>query len=61
MITTPTGVPITTCDECGHEHPVTRRHCRECTRASLFITPSGLCLTCQAETDRAALEAEADQ
>lgn len=34
--TTPTGIPITTCDTCGHTHPVTRVHCRDCGRAHLF-------------------------
>lgn len=27
MKTTPTGVPITLCDECHREHPQGKRHC----------------------------------
>lgn len=33
---TPTGVPIIECSECGHSHPVTRSHCASCGRAHLF-------------------------
>lgn len=43
--TTPTGVPIIRCDVCGVPHPVWRRHCAECGRASAFINPAGYCLT----------------
>lgn len=34
--TTPTGVPIIECAECGRRHPVTRSHCPVCGKASLF-------------------------
>ena len=34
--TTPTGIPIVDCTTCGHRHPVTRRHCPTCGRATLF-------------------------
>lgn len=36
MTTTPTGVPIRDCNECGHRHPITRKHCTICGRATLF-------------------------
>lgn len=47
--TTPTGVPITHCKQCGHEHPTTRRHCTKCGRPSLFIRPTGVCIHCEAK------------
>lgn len=46
--TTPTGIPIDDCDHCGRMHPVGREHCVSCGRASAFITPTGVCLKCQA-------------
>lgn len=42
---TPTGVPVIECGECGCEHPVSRRHCRTCGVPSAFINASGYCLT----------------
>ena len=35
-MTTPTGIEIIDCDQCGHRHPVTREHCPTCGKASLF-------------------------
>ena len=35
-MTTPTGIPITTCPTCEHPHPVTRSHCPVCGLAHLF-------------------------
>lgn len=35
-MTTPTGVPIIDCHECGHRHPAPRRHCPTCGLATLF-------------------------
>ncbi len=37
--TTPTGVPIEDCGECGRRHPVTRSHCGTCGSAALFCHP----------------------
>ncbi len=34
--TTWTGIPIIDCDECGHRHPETRKHCEACGLATLF-------------------------
>lgn len=34
--TTRTGIPIIDCDECGHRHPETRKHCEACGLATLF-------------------------
>jgi hypothetical protein len=34
--TTPTGVPIEDCDNCGRRHPVTRSHCGTCGSAAFF-------------------------
>lgn len=34
--TTPTGIPITLCDQCGFRHPITREHCPTCGSARLF-------------------------
>lgn len=28
--TTPTGVPIIDCEQCGRRHPATRQHCPTC-------------------------------
>lgn len=36
MSTTPTGIPIRDCDTCGYRHPITRKHCTICGRATLF-------------------------
>ena len=36
MTTTQTGIPIQDCPHCGHQHPVTRRHCPSCGLATLF-------------------------
>ncbi len=36
MTTTPTGIPIAHCPECGHQHPASRRHCPRCGLAHLF-------------------------
>lgn len=44
MNTTQTGIPIIDCD-CGRTHPITRRHCALCGRASLFLS-EGVCLNC---------------
>lgn len=44
--TTPSGIPIRPCLQCGGTHPITRRHCTRCGRASLFIRPDGACLHC---------------
>jgi len=43
-MTTPTGIPVTKCDTCGREHPVTRRHCQVCGVPSIFIGSDGCCL-----------------
>lgn len=37
--TTPTGVPIEDCGECGRRHPVTRSHCGTCGSAAFFCHP----------------------
>lgn len=34
--TTRTGIPVIDCDECGHRHPETRKHCEACGLATLF-------------------------
>jgi len=34
--TTPTGVPVIDCEECGRRHPVGRDHCPTCGAATLF-------------------------
>lgn len=47
-MSTPTGVPIIPCDECGREHPAGRGHCLDCGRASFFRDRDGRCLKCQA-------------
>ena len=39
---TPNGVPIRLCDQCGIEHPITRQHCADCGRPTLFLT-AGRC------------------
>lgn len=44
MTTTPTGIPITACAQCGHVHPVTRQHCEACGVASVFARLDGRCL-----------------
>ena len=36
MSTTQTGIPIIDCEECGYRHPVTRKHCPTCGKATLF-------------------------
>lgn len=33
---TPSGIPIVDCAKCGWRHPITRRHCPTCGKASLF-------------------------
>lgn len=45
MSTTATGIPVTICGTCNVSHPVPRRHCVTCGRASLFLN-NGACLTC---------------
>lgn len=52
MTTTPTGIPITECDDCGYTHPITRSHCVECNRPSAFIDESGRCLNHREEVAR---------
>ena len=44
--TTPTGIPITYCDDCERYHPATREHCIACGYASMFIDPDGVCIHC---------------
>ena len=44
--TTPTGIPITYCDDCERIHPATRGHCIACGYASMFIDPDGICINC---------------
>lgn len=44
---TPTGIPIRLCMQCGFEHPITRQHCDRCGRASLFIGSDGVCVHCR--------------
>ena len=34
--TTQTGTPIIDCNQCGHRHPETRKHCETCGLATLF-------------------------
>ena len=34
--TTPTGIAVEPCAQCGRSHPVTRAHCPKCGIASLF-------------------------
>jgi len=34
--TTPTGIRIVDCAECGRRHPATRSHCPVCGKASLY-------------------------
>lgn len=34
--TTPTGIPIRDCQECGRAHPITRPHCPGCGLALAF-------------------------
>lgn len=34
--TTQTGIPVIDCNECGHRHPETRKHCATCGLATLF-------------------------
>jgi DNA (cytosine-5)-methyltransferase 1 len=46
--TTPTGIPVTGCAECGRSHPETRDHCELCGHASLFLNDSRLCVPCAA-------------
>lgn len=47
MTTTPSGIPIIECDECGWSHPATRSHCARCGKPSAFIEPANrLCLGC---------------
>ena len=41
MTTTPTGIPIRDCNECGYRHPITRKHCTICGRATLVSPPGG--------------------
>ncbi|CAH1193826.1 Hypothetical protein ROUS_50 [Brevibacterium phage Rousseau] len=36
MSTTPTGIRIIDCGECGYRHPETRQHCQGCGLATLF-------------------------
>lgn len=36
MTVTQTGIPVSLCDECGTNHPVTRSHCVHCGKATLF-------------------------
>ena len=38
--TTPTGIPILPCEQCGGIHPITRTHCSECGSSALFCHPS---------------------
>ncbi len=47
MTTTPTGIPITQCETCGIEHPITRNHCTDCGKPSMFINSNGRCLSCE--------------
>jgi len=47
--TTPMGIAIRPCKSCGHTHPVTRRHCGQCGRATAFLNEAGSCLTCATE------------
>lgn len=44
MTTTPTGIPVTACAQCGKTHPVSRSHCEVCGAASAFFTIDGRCL-----------------
>lgn len=46
--TTPNGVPIVDCEQCGGMHPEPRKHCQQCGRASLFIV-EGLCSLCDGQ------------
>lgn len=46
MKTTPTGIPIFPCKNCGREHPSNRDHCLQCGQASAFLDPDGICLPC---------------
>lgn len=48
MTTTPTGVPIVNCTNCGCTHSVLTRHCTECGRASKFLY-GGVCIQCNAK------------
>lgn len=51
-MTTPTGIPITLCDQCGHTHPVTRKHCPVCGLATLYgHNKCGNGLICQCAAD----------
>lgn len=56
MSTTPTGVPIRRCSQCGVMHTDTMRHCKKCGYASHFINPAGWCLPCQKRADDGAHE-----
>ncbi len=39
MATTPTGIPISLCETCGHRHPISRKHCPVCGLALIFAHP----------------------
>lgn len=45
--TTQTGIPITECRDCGGTHPVTRRHCRGCGAATVFLAEDQSCIRCR--------------
>ena len=36
MNATQNGVPIIECEQCGREHPETRKHCPKCGMPTLF-------------------------
>ena len=38
-MSTPTGIEIIDCDQCGHRHPVTREHCPTCVLRTLRSMP----------------------
>ena len=45
--TTPTGIPITYCDDCERYHPATRGHCIKCGKPTLFLNPDSNCTKCE--------------
>jgi hypothetical protein len=49
MNTTPTGMRIEMCGDCGREHPIGREHCTVCGRTSAFLDGKGVCLRCGAQ------------